>query len=246
MPANGSFEKELGCYNFAANEMNTVLSHFFDFFLPRLCPGCDKKLTTNEEPVCSDCLESILITDDERLQIEFNKNFSSAQVVEAFYSKFVFETDKTLQHIIHALKYKQRYKLGYFLGKILAQGIKAKGWQFDFIVPVPIHRLKKAERGFNQSDYIAKGLSSVLNIPYNTKLIKRIKHTESQTKLNMNQRALNVANAFKAKKPGQIAGKNFLLVDDVCTTGATLQECGIVLYKAGAKKIYASSVAITE
>jgi len=214
--------------------------------LPRLCPGCDKKLTSNEDVICVDCLQSILITDDERLQIEFNKNFRSAQVIEDFYSKFVFETDKTLQHIIHALKYKQRYKLGYFLGRILAEGIQAKKWQIDFIVPVPIHRLKKAERGFNQSDYIAKGLSSVLNIPYATKLIKRIKHTESQTKLNMNQRALNVANAFKTKKQGEIEGKNFLLIDDVCTTGATMQECGIVLYKAGAKKIYASSVAITE
>jgi ComF family protein len=226
--------------------MNNVLTHFFDFFLPRFCPGCDKKLEAKEEPICSECLESILITDYERLQVEFNKNFRSAQVIEDFYSKFVFETDKTLQNIIHALKYKQKFKLGYFLGKILAQGIQAKGWQIDFIVPVPIHHLKKVERGFNQSEYIAKGLSSVLNIPYATKLIKRVKHTESQTKLNMNQRALNVANAFKAKNSGKIAGKNFLLVDDVCTTGATLQECGIVLYRAGAKKIYASSVAITE
>jgi len=227
-------------------KMNTPLTQFFHFFLPRLCPGCDKKLTSNEDVICSDCLESILITDEERLQIEFNKNFRSAQVIEDFYSKFVFETDKTLQHIIHALKYKQRYKLGYFLGRILARGIQTKGWQIDFIVPVPIHRLKKAERGFNQSDYLAKGLSSVLNTPYTARLIKRIKHTESQTKLNMNQRAMNVANAFKVKSPSKIEGKNFLLVDDVCTTGATLQECGIVLYKAGAKKIYASSIAITE
>jgi len=133
----------------------THLTHFFDFFLPRLCPGCDKKLTSNEDVICVDCLQSILITDNERLQIEFNKNFRSAQVIEDFYSKFVFETDKTLQHIIHALKYKQRYKIGYFLGRILAPGIQTKKWQIDIIVPVPIHRLKKAERGFNQSDYIA-------------------------------------------------------------------------------------------
>lgn len=226
--------------------MSIFLTHFIDFFLPRLCPGCDKKLAANEEPVCSDCLESILITDEKRLQIEFDKNFRSAQVIEDFYSKFVFETDKTLQQIIHALKYKQQFKLGYFLGKILAKEIQTKEWQIDCVVPVPIHHLKKAERGFNQSDYIAKGLSSVLNIPYSTKFIKRTKHTESQTKLNMNERALNVANAFKVKNVSKIEGKNFLLVDDVCTTGATMQECGIVLYKAGAKKIYASSVAITE
>ena len=226
--------------------MNSVLTQFFDFFLPRICPGCDKKLSADEELVCTDCLESILIADEDRIQIEFNKNFRSAQVIEDFDSRFIFETDKTLQHIIHALKYKQQFKLGFFLGKILAQGIQTKGWQIDFIVPVPIHHIKKAERGFNQSDYIAKGLSNVLSIPYSKNFIKRTRHTESQTKLNMNERALNVANAFKTKNVSKIAGKNFLLVDDVCTTGATMQECGIVLYKAGAKKIYASSVAIAE
>jgi ComF family protein len=224
--------------------MNFSVNYIFDFFLPRFCPGCNKKLLPDENPVCIECLSSILITDEIRLENEYERNFSSSKIIKDFYSRFVFETDKTLQQIIHALKYSQRFKIGIYLGNILADGIKSKQWQLDLIIPVPIHHLKKAERGYNQSDYIAKGLSSSLNIPYSTKSIKRTRFTESQTKLNMNERAVNVANAFKVKGIGRIKGKNILIVDDIITTGATIQECGRALVNGGAKTVYACSVGI--
>jgi len=220
--------------------------YIFDFFLPRLCPGCNKKLSVEEKPVCDDCLSSILIADEERIKIEYDKNFGSTKIIKDFYAKFVFETDKTLQQIIHALKYQKQFKLGFFLGELLAEGIKMKNWQINLIVPVPIHHLKKTERGYNQSDFLAKGLSKSLQIPYSVRSIKRIKYTESQTKLKMKERALNVSNAFKVKNVEKVKGKNILIVDDVCTTGATLLECGIALYKAGANTVYAGSVAIAK
>jgi len=226
--------------------MNFSVKYIFDFFLPRLCPGCNKKLSVEEKPVCAECLSSILIADEDRLQAEYNRNFGSSKVISDFYAKFVFETDKTLQQIIHALKYKKQFKLGVFLGELIAEGIKTKDWQIDLIIPVPIHHLKKAERGYNQSDYLAKGLSKSLNIPYSGKAIKRTKYTESQTKLKMKERALNVSNAFKVRQHKKVNGKNILIVDDVCTTGATLLECGIALYKTGAKSVYACSVAVAE
>ena len=226
--------------------MNFKAKSIFDFFLPRICPGCNKKLSVEEKPVCVDCLSSILIADEDRLHNEFDKNFGSTKVIKDFYSKFVFETDKTLQQIIHALKYKKQFKLGVFLGELVAEGIKTKDWQIDLIIPVPIHHLKKAERGYNQSDYLAQGLSKSLNIPYSGKSIKRIKYTDSQTKLKMKERALNVSNAFKVRQPKKVSGKNILVVDDVCTTGATLLECGIALNKSGASSVYACSVAIAE
>lgn len=222
------------------------ITHILDFFLPRFCPGCNKKLTVEEEPVCTDCLSSILIADEERLLSEYDKNFGKSKVVSDFYSKFVFETDKTLQQIIHALKYNKQFKLGVFLGEILAEGIKMKNWQIDLIIPVPIHHLKKAERGYNQSDYIANGLGKTLHIPYSAKSIKRIKYTESQTKLNMAERASNVSNAFKARNKKKLIGKNILVVDDVCTTGATLLWCAKVLIDAGANSVYVCSIAIAE
>ncbi len=226
--------------------MKFIPGIIFDFFLPRFCPGCNKKLSSNEQPVCSECLSSILIADDFRLQYEYDRKFTSEKIIKDFYARYVFETDKTLQDIIHALKYKKQFKLGILLGEILSEGIRSRNWQFDFIVPVPIHPLKKAERGYNQSDYIVKGLSKSLDIPYSTKLLKRTKHTESQTHLAMTERAKNVANAFKVKNPKLIKGKSFLLVDDVITTGATTQECGRALVNGGAKTVYACSVAIAE
>jgi ComF family protein len=226
--------------------MKSLLTYLFDFFLPRFCPGCNKKLLADEKPVCIDCLSSILIADEQKLEDEYDKNFSSAKVIKDFYSKYMFETDKTLQHIIHALKYQKQFKLGIYLGEILSEGIKSRNWQIDLIVPVPIHHLKKAERGYNQSDYIVKGLSRSLNIPYSTKSIKRTRHTESQTNLNINRRAENVANAFKVRNAKRIIGKNILLVDDVITTGATTQECGRALVTGGAKLVYACSIGIAE
>lgn len=226
--------------------MKFTVKTIFDFFLPRFCPGCNKKLLPDDSPVCFDCLSSILIADEIRLEDEYSRNFSSSKVISDFYSRFVFETDKTLQHIIHSLKYNRKFNLGIFLGKILSEGIKTRSWQVDLIVPVPIHHLKKVERGYNQSDYIVKGLCKSLNIPCSTKLIKRIRHTESQTKLNMKQRSENVANAFKVTNTKKITGKNILVVDDVCTTGATIQECGKALVKDGAKTVYACSVGIAD
>jgi len=219
-------------------------NYIFDFFLPRICPGCNTKISDQNKPVCTDCLNSILVADTDKINFEFKKNFDSSKVIKDFHSKYIFETDKTLQHIIHALKYNRQFKLGFFLGHVLGEEIQSNNWGIDLIVPVPIHHLRKAERGYNQTDYIAKGLSSSLKIPCSTNLLKRTRHTESQTKLNMNERAQNVSNAFKVTTSKKIKDKNILIVDDICTTGATLLECGIVLYKAGAGSIYASSIAI--
>ena len=225
--------------------MKFIPGTIFDFFLPRFCSGCNKKLSSNEKPVCSECLSSILIADEKKLQNEYEKNFSSQHIITDFYSRYVFETDKTLQNIIHALKYQKQFKLGIYLGEILAEGIRSRKWQIDLIVPVPIHHLKKAERGYNQSDYLAKGLSKGLNIPYSTKLIKRTRHTDSQTRLHINERAINVANAFKVRNSKSIKGKNILIVDDVSTTGITLIECAKMFVTANASAVYACSVGTT-
>lgn len=226
--------------------MNIYSNYILDFFLPRFCPGCNKKLSSEENAVCDSCIHSILIADDERLKIEFDKDFSTAKVITEFYSKYIFQAEATLQNIIHALKYGRKFKLGIFLGQILGEALIKRNWPVDLILPVPIHHLRKAERGYNQSDYIAKGISKSLKLPYSTRLISRTRHTESQTGLDKNERALNVSNAFKVKRAKSVIGKNILLVDDVCTTGVTLQECGIVLRKAGAGKIYVSSIAVAD
>jgi ComF family protein len=225
-----------------------VFTSLFDFFLPRFCPSCNKKLLGNEIVVCPDCLSKIKIAEEERIESEYSRKFASNGAISGFTSLYVFEKDKELQHIIHSLKYSNKFLTGKFLGYVLSSHLKYKisEWKIDFIIPIPLHHLKKAERGYNQSFYIAKGLGKGLNIPVKEGFIKRKRFTESQTTMTLNERQKNIEGAFKGKRNLNLEGKNILLVDDVITTGSTVLECGKVLLQAGANKVYAISVAIAD
>jgi len=228
--------------------MGVVVTSFWDFFLPRFCSACNIKLQPEEKFVCPSCLSKLSFAEDERIQSEFRRKFSSEKIISGFISLYVFEKDKELQHIIHSLKYNGRFLTGKFLGSVLSLHLKRtiKEWEIDYIIPVPLHHLKKAERGFNQSYYIAKGLGKSLNIPVKEKFVRRVRYTQSQTTMKLKERQKNIEGAFKARRKNYIKGKNVLLIDDVITTGSTIIECGRVLLNAGANKIYAASVAIAD
>jgi ComF family protein len=112
------------------------------------------------------------------------------------------------------------------------------------IIPVPLHPVKKAERGYNQSYYIAKGLSLITGIPLNNKVLKRVRFTETQTALSMTERRDNIKGAFSLKRGVSLSGKTVIILDDVITSGSTVSECGRVLLKGGAQKVYAVSAAL--
>ncbi len=228
--------------------MKNLIRSLFDFFLPRFCPACKTKLGNLEEVICNNCFSSIQLASKERLQFEYEKKFVQENLISGFYSHFVFEKDKALQHLIHSLKYEKRFQNGYFLGKTIANGLIPffNEWKIDLIIPIPLHPIKKAVRGYNQSTYIAKGISAITSVPYNQKLLKRIRNTSSQTTMTLVERKENINNAFKASNEKVITGKNLLLIDDVITTGATTSECAKVLLEAGANKVYAASVAIAD
>ena len=221
---------------------------FFDFFIPRHCPGCKKILTLAESSICNDCLASIKKADPEILSIEYKRKFASSGIISGFTSLFDFEKDKTLQSFIHSIKYNKRFLNAKYLGKLIAENLNAEinNWNIDYISPVPLHSLRKAERGFNQSNYIAIGIGKRLNIRVKKNLLRRIRYTETQTNLTLKEREENISNAFKAKHKSIVKNKTFLLVDDVITTGATIRECGKALLNEGAVRIYACSAAIAE
>ncbi|PKL83450.1 MAG: hypothetical protein CVV24_04885 [Ignavibacteriae bacterium HGW-Ignavibacteriae-3] len=225
-----------------------ILTPIFDFFLPRLCPSCKNKLTPLESVACVSCLSKIEQADPERIANEYIRKFLNDKIIAGFASLFIFEKDKEIQHLIHGLKYEGKFQIGLFLGELTAIGLREEieKWKIDFIVPVPLHHLKRAERGFNQSDYIAGGMKKILNIPVKSNYIKRCRFTETQTNLTLLERAANIEGAFRVKKRKIIKGKRILIVDDVITTGATVSECGKALTKNGAAKVYAVSVAIAE
>ncbi len=219
-----------------------------DFFLPRFCPSCKEKLKPDEKYVCPGCLSKIKLADEERLLSEYKRKFEQDKIISGFSSHFVFEKDKELQNIVHALKYNQRFLTGNFLGMHVGRSLNSvfKKWRINLILPVPLHPLKKAERGYNQSLYITKSLSREVKIPFSTRILKRVRFTQSQTTMTLKERQKNVQGAFKVLHVERIKGKNILLIDDVITTGATISECGKVLLNAGASKVYAASAAIAD
>lgn len=224
------------------------LNKIFDFFLPRVCTSCNNKLNSPEEIVCDYCFNRLKLTPESMIKTEYQNKFASKNFIKDFHPIFVFESGNEIQHIIHSLKYNKQFRIGIYLGKIIANQLYQKlvDWNIELIIPIPLHKLKKAERGYNQSEFIAKGISIKTKIPYSRKVIHRKKYTETQTHLSALERQLNVKDAFKVVNKKLIEGKNILLVDDVITTGSTISECAKVLLREGAKNIYAASVAIAE
>lgn len=230
------------------NNSRVFLNSIFDFIFPRFCPACNNKLSINENVICSNCISSIKLLQNDFLQKEYQKKFANDNFITDFQSLFIFEKEKELQKIIHALKYENKVYIGKFLGSLLAQELfnELKKWNVDFIIPIPLHSLKKAQRGFNQSYYIAKGISRVLKIPVENSVIKRNRFTESQTKKSAVERRTNVEGAFSVRNATKVENKKIILVDDVITTGATISECARILKFSGAKNIYAVSIAIPD
>lgn len=154
---------------------------------------------------------------------------------------FVPPADK----IIHNFKYRKLTVLARFLGRAMATLIRTDHYlkNAEMIIPVPLFWWKYLKRGYNQAALLVDNISLEANIT-NSKVLKRIKHTKSQTKLSENARIKNILNAFQVKKNG-IQGKRVILVDDVMTTGVTINECAKVLKRAGANKVYSCVAAIT-
>jgi ComF family protein len=219
-----------------------------DFFLPRFCPSCKEKLKPGEKFVCPECLQKIKTADEERISNEFKRKFEQQKIISGFSSAFVFEKDKELQQIIHSLKYNHQFLIGSFLGIRIAKTLHHvfEKWNINLIVPVPLHPLKKAERGYNQSHYIAKSIAGELKIRYDSRLLMRVRFTDTQTTMSLIERQVNIQGAFRASHSEKIKGRNILLIDDVITTGATLSECGKVLLKSGAARIFAASAAVAD
>jgi ComF family protein len=224
-----------------------IITPLIDFFLPRLCFSCSRKLEPYEDSVCMVCKNQFKRADSKRIEYEYNKKFLQKKYISAFTSLYVFERDKEIQHLIHSLKYNKRFKAGLFLGREAGLNLKhISDWNIDLIIPVPLHRLKQIQRGYNQSYYIALGLSRVTDIDLNRKAIRRKKNTLSQTKMNLLEREDNIKEAFILNNRKLMKDKNILLVDDVITTGSTLNECARILKEGGAREVYALSAAIAD
>ncbi|MFH1187810.1 MAG: ComF family protein [bacterium] len=221
---------------------------FLDLLFPIECIGCGK----DGEWLCGECLDNIKLLKEWHCPV-CKAKLTNGYVCEKCSSQSfldgaviaVFYDDKLIDKAIHYLKYKGIKNLAKPLGKLLATVLnKVSFWQNDWIViPVPLHKRRERFRGFNQSRLIAGEVAKILKFEVCENNLCRDKHTHSQMKLKREERLQNVVGAFGIKNPAFFAGKKIILIDDVMTTGVTLQECARELKRAGAVKVWAAALA---
>lgn len=194
-----------------------------ELFFPSHCVACKEKLLECEEHLCSFCLMDLPRATDAKILSLFEDTPSVMQAVTFLH----FSKGGFMQSIVHSLKYNNNPPLGTFLGGLAYQEMNLGPFfeDIDFIVPIPLHRKRERVRGYNQSLFIAKGLSRYAQKPIITSCIERKVNNLSQTSLSKKQRKDNVAGIFAVTDACLLRDKHILLVDDVLTTGATIKSC---------------------
>ena len=181
-----------------------------------------------EHYVCHQCLSNLHLTnfDLEKTNPVYNR-LSPIVNIEKATALFVFDKSGIVQELIHQLKYNNHQEIGKFFAKTAHDYLIENNFfkDVDYIIPVPLHPKKQQQRGYNQMTEFGRNLGNFFSIPYNEGILLRETYTESQTKKNALQRRENVSSAFKIDKPEKYVGKHFVIVDDVITTGATIEAC---------------------
>ncbi len=201
-----------------------------------LCPTCTKNLKVPGELICKRC----------GLPLKsggahcFNCRGSKAAKYKCSFIRSALIFNEPSRALVHAFKYEKFSSIAKFFAPLMYKTYKENPPYFEaeIMVPIPIHKSRLRKRGFNQALLLSKELSKYNNIPTEDILIRKHK-TKSQTKLNKIERKENIKEAFEIKKDYKVKGKAIILIDDVCTTGATLEECARVLKKAGAREVLA-------
>jgi ComF family protein len=223
-----------------------MLNDFISLIFPNVCEACEDSLQKHENIICTVCAYSLPKTnfhlDNNNPVVRLFTGRTSVYSASAFYS---FNKEGRVQRLIHQLKYEGKKEIGFFIGKQYGVELKSNP---DFntvntIIPVPLHPEKLKKRGYNQSEYFAKGLAAIMNTEINTTVLVREKANESQTKKSRYERWKNVEFVFQLKTTTALEGKHILLVDDVITTGATLEACANVLQQIKGVKISIATIA---
>ncbi len=225
-----------------------MLHDLISLFFPTYCLGCQIVLKKSEQEICTVCLNNLPLTDYHQVVDNAMAQKFYGRVPVTYAMAFCrFGRDSRIQKLIYQLKYGNRPQLGELLGRYYGAHLAETSWLYPFhlIIPVPLHEQRLRQRGYNQSDYFAQGLSKSLHLPWKGNSLQRIKHTATQTSQNKLSRLQNLANAFYVADKQLIQDKHILLVDDVVTTGATLEACCVALLEAGAQQVSLATLAIT-
>lgn len=199
--------------------------------------GCKGNLEAGENLLCTWCVGEL--SADLGQGKEITDSLVTIPGLSGGWTLLGFRQGGIVQNILHELKYHHKPEIGVELGKVLGSVLKQKPGMVkgDLIIPVPLHRRRQLTRGYNQSACIARGLSAELSIPVKENFLVRRKATKTQTRKSRFERWLNVKSAFQVKNPAIASGRDVILVDDVVTTGSTLESCAQACREAGAGSI---------
>ena len=217
-----------------------LLREFSSLFFPMVCVTCGDKLLAQENIICLACLCKLPKTNNYKEPDNTPEQLMAGRIpFERIAAFCIFSKKGTIAPLIHHLKYRNRDDIGIFLGEMYGEELLGSEFlqSIDVIVPVPLHPKKRKQRGYNQAEMIAKGLSKTTSIPISTDNLIRTIHNPTQTKFDKTRRWENVKDIFDVKNPEAFEDKHILLVDDVITTGSTLEGCGVALQKCNNLKI---------
>lgn len=226
-----------------------MLKNLINLLFPKLCAGCNSLLLQNEVIICTNCRHELPLTQHHLIHNNYiAKKFYGIIPVEFCSAMLYFHKDGIVQNMIHHLKYKNQPEIGTFLGNWYANDLQviAKDQKFTTIIPVPLHKKRYRERGYNQVTTFCEALSQNLGIEINDQLLYRKIYSKTQTKKSKEARSEIKNSLFDVTFSSSDCGKHFLLVDDVITSGATLEACAKAILKIPDAKISIITIAYTD
>ena len=209
------------------------ITRILDFISPRLCVVCGHRLAPTERSLCGVCLFHLPRTDFHQKPLDnpMAQLFWGLAPIEKAAALFYYHPHSETAQLVYRLKYNNRPDIGEDIGRVMACELQATEFfsDIDVLLPVPLASKRLRQRGYNQSEQLAIGISDITHLPIVSKVLRRKHFQQSQTTLNRWQRQENVTDTFQLKEEHLLQGKHVLLIDDICTTGATLIACANVL-----------------
>ncbi len=222
-----------------------MFDSFLSILYPKICVHCKHSLVRGESNLCTSCLEKLPVNERINDFHDLRRDIFSSFLFKNLFYYLKFYKSGLAQSLLHQIKYEGNTELAEEIGLWYGSELVKKGFKdaFDLIIPVPLHKKKLRKRGYNQSEYIARGLLNVLNSEMDLKLLLRVVNNPTQTHKNRIERMENVSKIFRLSSGKYSADTKILLVDDVITTGATLESCARVLKDGGYSDISFATIA---
>jgi len=228
------------------NKIKSVFNDLLHLFYPHVCMGCGSDLIDEKNILCLHCIVHLPHTNFASFANNpIEKIFWGRIPLIAAHSEFYFSKESVLQHLIHQLKYKGKKEVGHYLGEMIGNNLLNSNRfnTIDYLIPLPMFNKKEQQRGYNQATIICNGISSATNIPVLNNVVVRKMLTQTQTRKSRVARWENVSTSFYIADEYKIANKHLLLVDDVVTTGASIEACAHEILKIDQTRLSIATLA---